>query len=271
MPRPIRILSISHSYVVGLNRRLPSELARVGGADWQVTAAGPAQFHGDLRDERLERRADEACDVRGLPGYLSRRIHFFHYGRGLRTLLREGWDLVHMWEEPYVVAGAQLAALLPTNVPLVFSTFQNIRKQYPLPFRRMERYVLERSAGWISYGETVTSTLRDRPGYVSLPTVTIPPGVDTELFRPDETARAATLRHLGWSSDGAPDRRLLGRFVPEKGLEFLLRVLESQTQPWRAMFVGTGPLEGMLRRWGRDSARASRSSPTHDTTTSPEC
>ena len=42
----------------------------------------------------------------------------------------------------------------------------------------------------------------------------------------------------------------LGRFVPEKGLEFLLRVLESQSLPWRALFVGTGPLEPQLRRWG---------------------
>ena len=149
MTRPIRLLSISHSYVVGLNRRLPSELARVGGRDWDITAVGPLQFHGDLRDERLERRGDENCDVRGLPGRLSRRIHIFHYRRGLTKLLREGWDLVHLWEEPYILAGAQVAALLPPHVPLVFSTFQNIEKRYPsLPPSR--KRVLARSAAWIA-------------------------------------------------------------------------------------------------------------------------
>ena len=155
-----------------------------------------------------------------------------------------------MWEEPYVVAGAQVAALMPPNVPLVFSTFQNIRKTYPLPFRRMERFVLGRSSGWISYGETVTATLRDRPGYTSLRTVTIPPGVDADLFRPNAEARAATLRRLDWPEEGPPIVGYLGRFVPEKGLDFILSVLDAQTLPWRALFVGTGPFEATLRRWG---------------------
>jgi hypothetical protein len=33
-----RLLTISHSYVVGLNRRFADELARAGGAEWDVTA-----------------------------------------------------------------------------------------------------------------------------------------------------------------------------------------------------------------------------------------
>lgn len=38
----------------------------------------------------------------------------------------------------------------------------------------------------------------------------------------------------------------LGRFVPEKGLTTLMRALESVRQPWRALFVGGGPMQGDL-------------------------
>src|SRR5207253_7187078 len=36
---------------------------------------------------------------------------------------------------------------------------------------------------------------------------------------------------------------------PEKGIEFLTRVLDRITLPWRAVFVGGGPLENVLRAW----------------------
>ena len=34
----------------------------------------------------------------------------------------------------------------------------------------------------------------------------------------------------------------LGRFVPEKGLNVLMRALEHARRPWRAVFVGGGPM-----------------------------
>ena len=41
----------------------------------------------------------------------------------------------------------------------------------------------------------------------------------------------------------------LGRFVPEKGLPMLTRTLDRLRTPWRALFVGGGPLEADLRAW----------------------
>ena len=38
------------------------------------------------------------------------------YG-GLRRLLAEPWDLVHCWEEPYVTACAEVAALARADTP----------------------------------------------------------------------------------------------------------------------------------------------------------
>jgi glycosyltransferase involved in cell wall biosynthesis len=77
----------------------------------------------------------------------------------------------------------------------------------------------------------------------------IPPGVDLAQFRPDEARRAATLARLGWS-DGIPVVGFVGRLVPEKGIEWLTRILDRMTTPWRALVVGAGPLEEMVSAWG---------------------
>ncbi len=74
-------------------------------------------------------------------------------------------------------------------------------------------------------------------------------GVDVERFRPDPAARQAVRQSLGWDETGPPVVGYLGRFVPEKGVPLLMRVLQQMDRPWRALFVGGGPLEPELRRW----------------------
>ena len=43
----------------------------------------------------------------------------------------------------------------------------------------------------------------------------------------------------------------LGRFVPEKGLRLMMDALNTLRTPWRALFVGGGPLEADLRAWAQ--------------------
>jgi len=249
--RPFRLLSLGHSYVVGVNRRLPQEMSKIANGAWEITTAAPRYFHGskDLRPVTLETEASEPTPVVGLPAYLTSRVHVFLYGRRLRSLLASGWDLVHCWEEPYILAGAQVAWWLPRGTPLVYCTFQNYSKRYPPPFNWLERYAMARAAGWICFGSTVAVALSGRPGYTEVPMRLIPAGVDMEAFRPDPAARVATHRELGWAPDGPPVIGCLGRFTAEKGLSLLMRVLDRLTVPWRALFVGEGVMEGSLRQW----------------------
>ncbi len=250
MRRPRRLVSVSHSYVVALNRRLAHELARVGRGQWEVTAVAPRFFHGDLGPLRLRRAPEEPSRVEAVRALFSRSAHLFLYGPELRECLGRGVDLVHAWEEPYVLAGAEVALLTPRRVPLVFSTAQNLSKRYPPPFAQLERWVVARSAGWVAFGETVKQNLLARPSYAQRPSRYIPMGVDVELFRPDRAAGEDFLRGLGWRVEGPPVVGYLGRFVPEKGVELLRGVLERLSTPWRALFVGGGPLEASLRAWG---------------------
>ena len=246
-PRRRRLLTIAHSYCVDVNRRLAQELAKNG--DWDVTAVGPARFRGDFAWHTLDPRHDEACAVVSVPLHCSRHVHVMLYGRRLLELLRQPWDLVHCWEEPYIAAAAQVAFGVPDDVPLVFATFQNLAKRYPPPFSWFERYTLARAGGMIAFGRTSFEDLAGRaPGRV--PKRFIPPGVDMARFKPDPDARAAIFRECGWD-EGTPVVGFLGRLVPEKGVAVLTAALERLKRPWRALVVGSGPLESDLRAWGR--------------------
>lgn len=246
--RPLRLLTVGHSYAVALNRRLPHELARAGRGRWEVTAAAPTFVHGDLRPIPLEPFPGEANELVPVPAYQTARPHVLCYGRTLRRLFSEPWDVIHAWVEPYVAAGVQLARWAGRR-PFAFYTFQNIPKRYPPPFSWGERFTVGRSAGWLAAGHTVEACLQNRREYADKPHRVIPLGVDVDVFHPDTAAGAAVRRTLGWDSVGPPVVGYLGRFIPAKGLALLTTALDAIRSPWRALFVGGGPAEGELRAW----------------------
>lgn len=252
-----RVLTIGHSYCVRRNRELADALTAAGRADgktgrWEVTVAAPAAFPGDLGPIITKREASELADLRLLPVRQARWIHVMTYGPALRELLRQPWDVVHCWEEPFVLAAAQVAHGLSPASALVYASFQNIDKRYPPPFGAMERYAMRRARGWIAFGDTVAATLERRRGYAERAHAVIPFGVDLTRFAPDPLARAATLAAFGWDPSGPPVVGFLGRFVEEKGIPLLLGALDDVQRrgtPWRALFVGGGPLERTLREF----------------------
>jgi phosphatidylinositol alpha-1,6-mannosyltransferase len=248
----MNLLTIAHSYVIASNRRLAHEMGRQGRGKWKVTAIAPQKLDADLRAVTLEPIEHEACDVRGLRVRIGSVPHLrFYEPRRLRRLLSGPWDLIHIWEEPYVAACAEVAAVAPRRAKLVPATFQNIVKHYPPPFAQFERYVLDRSAGWIAFGETIHQAQQPKAAYARKRSRIISPGVDLDRFRPDVEARRAIRERLGWKDDGVPVAGYLGRFVPEKGLRTMMRTLEQATQPWHALFVGGGPLESELRAFAQ--------------------
>ena len=247
MRKPRRLLTIGHSYVVAANRRLAHELAVQSRDSWEVTAVAPARYRGDLGRMAVQPLAGDASRLETLDVHFDRLPHLMWYG-DLERVLDGSWDVVHAWEEPYILAGAQIARRTPRDARLVIASFQNLVKQYPWPFSAFERSTMARADGWIGFGQTVHDALGARRGYSDKPSRVIPPGVDLARFRPDAAVRRQTLERLGWR----PSDRVvgfLGRFVPEKGIPLLLDALRGATAPWRALFVGGGPLQRSLERF----------------------
>jgi glycosyltransferase involved in cell wall biosynthesis len=246
--RPRRLLSIAHAYSVTLSRRLANEMARVSNGQWEVTAAAPSVFYENYRPVRLDLQPDEACRVERVDLRFPKHIHLMFYNGRLRELLRQEWDLVHCWEEPFNLAGAQAAWLAPAKTPFVFWTAQNISKRYPPPFAQLEQYSLERCSGWLACGQSIVETMLPR-GYGRKPHRIAPLGVDVEKFSPNPDSRNAVRQRLGWDDSWPPVVGYLGRFVKEKGIETLMNALDRTLTPWRALIVGAGPMEERIRDW----------------------
>jgi len=121
MARPLRILSLGHSYTVGANRALAHAIQREFGDRWAVEVAAPTATAAgrDLRAAALDVPAGEPVPVHAIRTYNRRQINTFFYELRLKRLFARGWDLVHCWEEPYILAGAQVARWTPPGTPLV--------------------------------------------------------------------------------------------------------------------------------------------------------
>src|SRR6185295_16769840 len=119
-------------------------------------------------------------------------------------------------------------------------------KRYMPPFNWIEQSAMRRADGLIAFGHTARHVLDER-GWQQ-PARTIPPGVDIARFRPDAGRRERIRQGFGWRDD-TPVIGFVGRFVPEKGIGLLMNALDGVKAPWRALFLGSGPLESDIRAW----------------------
>jgi glycosyltransferase involved in cell wall biosynthesis len=245
---PRRLLTIGHSYGIALNRRLADAMARVGADRWEVTAVAPEWLAGELRPVPFEPNPNEKNTTLVVPVYFSQRVHHLLYGRTTRQIVRQrNWDLIHCWQEPFVLSAAQIG-WWSEPTPIIYYTYQNIPKRYPPPFNWSENWAMSRATGWIAGGHTVLQAVQTRKYYSTKPVQLITLGVDCQTFFANRDDRNLIHQRLNWSS-GPPIIGYLGRFTEEKGVGLLVRVLNTLKTPWRALFVGGGPLEASLRQW----------------------
>ena len=251
-----KILSIGHSYIVGVNRRLVNEIARISDGKWEVHTIVPSKLNNDFRHFEYSPEPTDICKTSALPVYFDNPIHIMCYDWRISKILQESWDIVHCWEEPYILAGAQIAYLTPKTAKLVYYSCQNIIKQYQPPFNWIEDYSLTRANAIVGIGETVVETWLTKLENKNLqkPVVGIPLGVDLELFKPNPHAKNIVNRTCNWGESSIPTIGYLGRLTPEKGLPLLLKVLDRLTAavvPWRCLIVGKGPMENELKEWAK--------------------
>jgi glycosyltransferase involved in cell wall biosynthesis len=245
----LRILTIGHSYCVAMNRALVREIARDPG--FEITVAAPSFFQGDLRPIVIEPEpAGSPLRVIPIRTRLSRFIHFFSYdGAALTALVREGFDLVHAWEEPYVFAGYQIARSLKDNSErFCFRTAQSYVKRYPPPFNYFERSVLARSQGWIA-GASLVFEAMTRKGFPADTGRILNLAVDLDQFRPLSAAvRTEVLRELGIE---APVVGFVGRLTRAKGLDVLMQTMEriGGASRWSLLLLGSGEYQDQVREW----------------------
>jgi glycosyltransferase involved in cell wall biosynthesis len=256
----MKLLAIGHSYVVATNRAILRALADEHG--FSVTVGAPEQYAGDLRPLLCEPEPHgSALRVVPLGVWASGHPHVSWYSFGaLRNLLRQGdYDVVSIWEEPFVLSGFEVAVAVRrhSRARLCFYSCQNLSKIYPPPFSWFERQTVSWADGWCAAGELVKETLSQR-GYDPTRGEVLPLAVDTSLFRPPtQEERRKHLHELGLEP---PVVGFVGRLVKAKGIKVLIEALGRipASQPWSALFLGSGPEAEAIRSWARKCNAASR-------------
>lgn len=243
--KPLRVLTIGHSYVIRLNRSIARRTAE--DPSLEVTIAAPRFFQGDLRPLDLEEDPGAPYRLVGLPARMTRHIHVYQYG-GLGDLIRPGaFDVVHAWVEPYIVAGWQVArATMRGKARYLFRTAQSLSKRFPPPFSAIERYCVGHASGWVAGGGLVYENLVRR-GYPADTGRVITLAVDENEFYPDDASGQATRRELGLL-DG-PIIGFVGRLDASKGLDILMNALEGVLGRWNLLALGSGPYRETLEHW----------------------
>lgn len=258
----LRVLSIGHSYVVRMNRGILREIA--ADKSYDVTVVGPESFQGSLRPLSFEPEpAGSPLKVQTLPAYWTQKMHFFAYDpRALKKIFSQKYDVLHLWEEPYIFAGYQVARQAKrSSVPFCVRTAQSLVKKYPFPFCHFEKKVFHWSKDWVAGGQLVHEAMvkkgwaRSCRGGTKGQVLSL--AVDTNEFKPyTSSEKVEKQKELGLSG---PVLGFLGRLEEEKGLDLLMTSLESlRDQPWSFLVMGAGSYQAKIEKWAHDQGFSHR-------------
>jgi glycosyltransferase involved in cell wall biosynthesis len=239
----MRVLMISKACLVGAYQSKLEEIARFPGVELMVVVP-PSWREGD-HVTRLERVHTAGYELVVEPIAFNGSFHIHFYPRLGRRIRAFAPDIVHADEEPYNLATFQAVRLAKhADAQVLWFTWQNLNRRYPLPFRLIESYNLRR-ADYAVAGSAGAAAVWRQKGYAG-PLAVIPQfGVAPDLYTPRPGRRDADQGFvIGY----------VGRLVPEKGVDLLLQAVAEMDGQWRLAVVGTGPernnLETLVGRLG---------------------
>jgi glycosyltransferase involved in cell wall biosynthesis len=228
----MRVTLLSKALVVGAYQRKCELIAAHN--DIELTVLAPPAWGA----QKLERAHVQGYDLREIPIRLNGNFHLHHYPTLAHELKRSRPDVFHIDEEPYNVATWQ-ALRVAHGAKTLFFTWQNIHRNYPPPFRSLERDVLRRADAAIAGNAEAQQVWRAK-GFARMMAVIPQFGVDEFAFSP-RPAAPSPLTGAGRIYVG-----FAGRLVHEKGADVLLRAL-AQVPEAQAVIAGSGPEETALR------------------------
>jgi glycosyltransferase involved in cell wall biosynthesis len=234
----MRVLMISKALVAGTSQRKLEELAQCPGVELALVT--PPYWQGDDGSKQvLERLYTQGYQMIVTPMMLNGNFHLHYYPR-LGKIMREiRPEIVHIDEEPYNFATFHAMRLANRyKARALFFTWQNLYRNYPPPFRQMELYNYRHAAAALAGNRDAAEILK-RKGYRG-PIHIIPQfGFDTDIYKRTEPRKPR--------ATGDPfTLGFVGRLKDNKGLDLLIEALVSLPDYCRVVFIGNGPMKGIL-------------------------
>ncbi|MDQ1431287.1 MAG: hypothetical protein QOF40_1889 [Actinomycetota bacterium] len=244
----VRVLLLSRAALVASYRPKLEAIARTPGLE--LTVVVPPRWQEPGRVQELEPGPTPGYELVVEPIVWNGSFHTHSYPRLARRLRVVRPDVLHIEEEPYNVATLQATRLAKrAGARVVCFTWQNIDRRYPPPFSAIERATLARIDHLLCGSQAALEVWRAK-GYHGDASVVPQVGVDPDTWTPrahDAPARPFTVGYVG-------------RLVPEKGVDGLLRAFAGAQLPDDARLVvaGDGPGRAALEAQARTEGLADR-------------
>lgn len=237
----IRVLHIARYRAPSMERKLEIMATRPDLALWLVRPA----FWEDEYGRREVRPVVPGCQVLRVP--MLGRTNDPH--RALYRILSFGLQaarphIIHAEEEPDSLAALQIALarrLFAPQSKLILHTWQNVNRPKRWYVWLVTRISLQEADAILCANQGAVQVLREM-GYQG-PMEVIPPiGVDMHVFRRQERQLDPTVFRVAYA----------GRFVPEKGLDTLMRAIARLGPGVELWLIGDGPQRAALQSLAQD-------------------
>ncbi len=242
----MRILVVSHTYIVPLNCQKLEELSRLA-PDIEVVVVVPQKWRpGGIQNQVIEPKKRQEGNFQVMP-----IANFSQNNQGLLTF---NWEIIKLLKtfKPHIIQleqGAKslgyaqliiLNKLLGIKAKNTFFTWWNLPYTNKFPINLLEKYNLNNTHGLISGNQDGADILREH-GYQGKVKIMPQLGVNEELFKPRSQPELAAKLNI------KPEDFIIGfvgRFVPEKGILTLIVALTKLTAlPWKLLLLGRGELK----------------------------
>lgn len=239
---PLRVLFVSHTYVVGVNQGKLAAIAQTGQATLGLLVPGRWQAQSWKKQFDLEQPYSE---IRYYPAKVffngKTGAYLYSFWSTLQAIQQFRPDILHVEEEVFSLSTFQMAIIARLlGKPLVVFGWENLDRRFsPLRYWLMQ-FVLN-TAKLIIAGNQDGQQLLRQWGYTGPIDVMPQMGVDRNLFAIASVREPETEFRIGY----------MGRLVYEKGVDLLFaaaRQLHERGLRFRLILCGSGQDEAILRQ-----------------------
>ena len=236
----LRVLFVSHTYIVGVNQ---GKLDAVAAAGAEVGLLVPKQWNASQWNKyhELEQPYSQINYYPTQMYFTGRAGACFYSPLGvLKAIIDFRPDIIQVEHEVFSLAALELSFCARVfNKPVVFFGWENMERQLSTFRQWIRKYVFD-TAKLIIAGNCEGAELVKKWGYQKPVEVMPQMGVDTEFFTPAENKQVNSEFSIGF----------VGRLSYHKGIDTLIaaaKILNQQNHNFRIILCGSGPDEAKLR------------------------
>lgn len=245
----MKLVVVSHACITPENQEFFQQISQAAG--WDVTIILPDRWKTDFKSQyTVQTLPSFQGKVIPIGVFLKGKIplHFYHFSI-FKAVHRERPDVIYVHNEPYALSTFQIMLFnfLFLRKTIGFYAAQNLQKKYPLLFRVMENFNFKAADYCFPVTESAAFALRKR-GFTGKISV-LPLGVTQNHIRMPAIENSAAESNI-------PKHFVIGyvgRLVPEKGIDVLLRSLALlRSVDWECHIIGEGKIKEDLVKLSMD-------------------